>query len=111
MQKITLVSKEKVDVEKLIDIEVVSDFGTYRKVVPTRFGVLTILIYEEYYFRIGSDLSVTIISDVKDSGTTVEIIAAGGKDLMQGVSLGAEKKALKGFTDVLIKEGFEVKEN
>ncbi|RIA66504.1 hypothetical protein EI71_01616 [Anaeroplasma bactoclasticum] len=111
MEKIVLFSKESVDIDKIIDIELASDFGKYKRVIPAKWGVITILIYEEYYMRIESDLSVTIISDKRDSGTRVEVISAGGKKGMLAISAGAEKKAIMKVVDILKNEGFEVQED
>lgn len=112
MQKLLLVKEAKVDVEKLIPLDIMSDTGaSYKKQIPTRYGVTTILMYEEYYGRINSDLSVTVISDMRDNKTTVEIISAGGKTGMIGVSYGAEKRAAKNIAEVLIHEGFELVED
>lgn len=111
MQKLLLRANKKVDVEKIIPLEIESDSGTYRKIFPTKWGVITILMVEQYFSRINSDLSITIISDMRDEETTVEIIAAGGKSGVLLASRGAEKKACKNIADELIKEGFEIKEN
>jgi hypothetical protein len=111
MEKLVLKIDKKVDVEKLIPLDIMSDTGAfYKKQIPTKYGVTTILMYEEYYGRIKSDLSVTVISDMRESQTTVEIISAGGKLGVMEVSFGAEKKAAKNIAEILMHEGFEVVE-
>lgn len=110
MKKMVLHIDKKIDVEKLIPLDIMSDSGSYRKQIPSRWGVVTILMYEEYYSRINSDLSVTIISDMRDNETTVEIISAGGKVGLGEFSYGAEKRAAKNIAEVLIHEGFEIVE-
>jgi len=110
MEKVKLTGDLKVDIKAIAEVELNGDFGTFEKLVQTPWGFVKILIYEEFYFRIGSDLSVTIIYEEKSSETEIEIISAGGKDGIQGVSFGAEKKALTGITRRLIKEGFTLVE-
>ena len=88
MYKVKLYIEGKADGEKIANIELFGDYETYKNVIATKWGVLTILMYEVFFFRIRSDLSVTIISDERERGTTVEVIAAGGH------GLGAEKSAI-----------------
>lgn len=109
VHKVKMFFEGKVDVEKIANIELSGDFGTYKNVIATKWGVLTILMYEEFFFRIGSDLSVTIIADERAKGTTLELIAAGGHALGDA-TFGSEKAALKDLIKRFEGVGFEVKE-
>ena len=40
---------------------------------------ITIYITEEYYFRINSDLTLTVIVEETKNETTVEVVCSGGK--------------------------------
>jgi len=56
----------------------------------------TVYILEDYYFRINSTLSVTLIISKKNSNSVeLHIVASGGKEGIFGFSYGAEKSALK----------------
>lgn len=110
MERIKLSSTNKVNIKAIAEVELNGDFDTYERLIQTPWGFVQILIYEEYYFRIQSDLSVTVIYEEKNDITEIEIISAGGKDGIQGISFGAEKHALTRMSKRLIKEGFDVVE-
>ena len=56
----------------------------------------TIFILEEYYLRIESNLTITVIFDKTDEDTIeINAIASGGKTGMLQFTWGAERKALK----------------
>jgi hypothetical protein len=55
-----------------------------------------VYILEDYYFRINSTLTVTVIISKKTSNSVeLHIVASGGKEGIFGFSYGAEKSALK----------------
>ena len=55
-----------------------------------------VYILEDYYFRINSTLTVTVIISKKISNSVeLHIVASGGKEGIFGFSYGAEKSALK----------------
>jgi hypothetical protein len=64
-------------------------------------GCLHVYISEEYYFRIGSNLTTTLIVNETDSNCTIEFISSGGGDGMAGTTWGAEGKSLKVFFEFL----------
>ena len=56
----------------------------------------TVYILEDYYFRINSTLTITLIISKKNANSIeLHIIASGGKEGIFGFSYGAEKSALK----------------
>ena len=111
MKKLVLRKEEAVDIEKLIDAKIETDSGVYKKVFPTKWGIITLLIFERYYHRIDSDLSITVISDKRDTETTVEIIEAKEKTSVLQFDFAAEKSATKSIAGILINDGFEILED
>ena len=107
MEKVKMFYEGKVDVAKIANISIASDYGTYKNVIATKWGVLTILMYEQYFYRVESDLAVTIIADERANGTTLEIIAAGGHHGLLGVTIGSEKSAVKEVMKKFQEVGFE----
>ncbi len=58
-----------------------------------------IFILEEYYYRIESNLSITVIFDkIDDNSVEINAISSGGKTGIIQFSWGAERKALKKLT-------------
>ena len=66
---------------------------------------ITIFIGEEYFFRINSTLTVTVIVEETADKTTVDVISSGGKTNMW-FSYGAEKSAVKRIVKMLKGYGF-----
>ena len=59
----------------------------------------TIFILEEYYFRIESNLSITVVFDeIDENSVEINAIVSGGKTGIFEISWGAERKALKKLT-------------
>jgi hypothetical protein len=59
----------------------------------------TVLVLEQYYIRIESNLSITIIFDkISKNSIEVSIIASGGKHGLFEISWGAERSAIKKIT-------------
>lgn len=110
MKRVRLEGPQKVDIKAIADVELNGDFGTHERLFKTPWGFVKILLYEEYYFRIESDLTVTVIYEEKQDKTEIEIISSGGKVGIGAISYGAEKAALTGLTKRLIKEGFTLVE-
>ena len=111
MKKYALISKEKVDVEKIF-----RDYFSKRYVPEKSIFIdhidkneckVTIIIAEFYYFRINDNLSTTIIVEENPGEMSIKVIASGG-----GVdgdplgSLGAEKNAGKRIVKLLEENGF-----
>lgn len=110
MERIKLSGTNKVNIKAIAEVELNGDFDTYEKLIQTPWGFVQMLIYEEYYFRINSDLSVTVLYEERNGLTEIEIISAGGKEGILGLSFEAEKQALTRLSKRLIKEGFTVVE-
>ena len=67
--------------------------------ISNNHNTTTILILEEYYFRIESNLSITVIFDkIDDNSIEINAISSGGKKGIMQFSWGAERKALKKLT-------------
>jgi len=59
----------------------------------------TIFILEEFYFRIESNLTITVIFDkIDDNSVEINAISSGGKTGIMQLTWGAERKALKNLT-------------
>ena len=70
--------------------------------ISNKHNTTTIFILEEYYYRIESNLSITVIFDnVDDNSVEINAIASGGKKGIIQFSRGAEKKALKKFNSII----------
>ena len=67
----------------------------------------TIFIAEDYYFRISSTLTVTVIVEETADKTTVDIVSSGGKMGLFGISHGAEVSAVYRIVELLEENGFE----
>ena len=67
--------------------------------ISNNHNTTTIFILEEYYFRIESNLSITVIFDkIDDNSVEINAIVSGGKKGILEISWGAERKALKKLT-------------
>ena len=67
--------------------------------ISNNHNTTNIFILEEYYFRIESNLSITVIFDNTDDNLIeINAIASGGKKGILEFSWGAERKALKKLT-------------
>jgi hypothetical protein len=70
----------------------------------TNEGKTIILIAERFYFRIESNLAATIIIDPIDKNRyQIDIIVAGGKHGLLGVTYGAEGSMLRRIKNVFLK--------
>ena len=69
----------------------------------------TIFIAEEYYLRINSTLTLTVIVEESAYGKSVDIISSGGKSGLLGLSYGAEQSAVKHIINLLKANGFTEK--
>ncbi|MFX0006003.1 MAG: hypothetical protein ACFFAV_04650 [Candidatus Hermodarchaeota archaeon] len=69
----------------------------------TNEGKTIILIAERFYFRIESNLAATIIIDPIDKNRyQIDIIVAGGKHGLLGVTYGAEGSMLRRIKNVFL---------
>ncbi len=111
MRQISLHSKKiKTNIRNLILEQIDEKDGLYEKTITYGENSVTIYIYEEYFFRINSTLSVTIILEQNDLDTNISLIASGAKVGIADLSYGTEKSALKPLIDKFIELGFEIEE-
>ena len=105
-----LISQNNVDIESIlsdwISSNLLSDDGIFIKRIEKQDCKITIFIFENYYFRINSTLTLTVIAEKTVNGTTVEIVSSGGKEGFYGLSYGAEKSAVKRIVKLLKENGF-----
>lgn len=109
MIKNRLVLQNKAETEsilsKFFSSVVNSTDGLFTKKIKFEDRKIIIFIAEEYYYRIKSNLTLTVIVEETADKTTVEIISSGGKGDW-GVSFGAEKSAAKHVVQLLKENGF-----
>ena len=104
-----LFSREKIVIEEVLNPQNLSNMpdNVYVKKVRTDNRKITVYIAEDYYLRIGSTLTVTVIADETPEMTTVEIISSGGKGGRFMLSWGAEKSAVNRIVEILVENGFK----
>lgn len=105
MRRIGLISQNKADIESILS-EAFPAEDRYFKVIECGDCKITVFIAEEYYFRINSDLTLTVIAEETADETTVEIISGGGKEGLLGFSYGAEKSAERRIVNLFKENGF-----
>ena len=82
------------------------DNNNFKKKHVSNGETINIYVYERYFFRINSNLAITIISTEKNDSTTIELISAGGCDGLFLEDLGAEASSIKEVIKILKKDGF-----
>ena len=93
---------DRVDLDSII-AEIHRETNTLYR-YSTNEGKTIVLVAEKFYFRIESNLAATIIIDPYDeSRYQVDIIVAGGKHGLLGVTWGAEGSMLKRIKNVFLK--------
>lgn len=100
----------KTNIRSIIAEEIGSQNDVYEKCITYQDHSVTIFIYEEYFFRIKSTLSVSIILEQDENGSKVELISSGAKIGLMDITYGAEKAALKPIIEKLIEIGFVIDE-
>ena len=83
----------------------VSADSLFTKKIESENSKIIIFIAEAYYYRIKSNLTLTVILEETADKTTVEIISSGGKSSL-GISFGAENNAVKRIVQLLKENGF-----
>ena len=110
MRKNRLISQNKVEIESVLNdwfsSNVFSEDGVFIKRIEGKNCKITIFIAEDFYFRINSTLTLTVIVEETADKTTVEIVSSGGKTRLSGFSYGAEKSAVKRIVRLLKENGF-----
>lgn len=106
MEKNTLISRNKVEIEKILCELFTSNDSVFTKKIEYGDCKITVFIVEDYYLRINSNLTLTVIVEETADKTTAEIISSGGKVGLGGLSYGAEKRAAKSIVKLLKENGF-----
>lgn len=109
MRKNRLVSQIKVDTESILYkwfSSVLSGDNFFIKTITLENSKVIIFIAEEYYFRINSNLTLTVIVEETSDKATVEVISSGGKTGLWGLTYGAENSAAKRIVRLLKENGF-----
>ncbi len=110
MIKSKLISQNNMEIEGVLSdwlsSNILSDDGFFIKRIKKQDYKITIFIAEDYYFRINSTLTLTVIVEETDNETTVEVVSSGGKEGILGFSYGAEKSAVNRIVELLRENGF-----
>ncbi len=104
MIKRRLILQNKAETESILR-DWFSSNGVFIKKIESGNSKIIIFIAEEYYYRIKSNLTLTVIVEETSDKTTVDVISSGGKTSM-GFSYGAEKSAMKDIVQLLKEKGF-----
>lgn len=101
---------KKTNIRNIIAEEIADQNDIYEKTITYQDRSVTIFIYEEYFFRINSMLSVSIILELDDNGSKVELVASGAKIGLMDITYGAENASLQPIVDKLVEVGFIIDE-
>lgn len=101
----------KTNIRSIIVDELGDKEELYEKSITCNNCYITVYVYEEYFFRINSTLSVTVILEQKEDGSVVDLISSGAKIGLGDITYGAEKASLKPLVEKLIEAGFEINES
>ena len=115
MERIRLISQNKVNIESILSdwlssntfSSMFSEDEVFTKKIEGKNSKITIFIAEDYYFRISSTLTVTVIVEEAADKTTVDIVSSGGKMGLFGISRGAEESAVLRIVELLEENGFK----
>ena len=114
MERIRLISRNKAEIESILSdwfssntfSSVLSEDDVFIKRIKGKNSKITIFIAEDYYFRISSTLTLTVIVEETADRTTVDIVSSGGKIGLFGISHGAEESAVLRIVELLEENGF-----
>ncbi len=110
MNRITLKTKKIVTLDEIIKKYIDSEFleNTYTTLIEAKDYISHIYIFEQYFLRIGSYITITLITKEELANTTVEVIASGGGNEFGKLSAyGAEISAIKSVSKYLSSFGFD----
>lgn len=109
MKIVTLHSNiNKTNIRSIIADEIDNQNEVYEKCVTYQDCSVTLFIYEEYFFRINSTLTVSIILEQDENGSKVELISSGAKIGLADITYGAESASLKPIIEKLLEIGFVI---
>ena len=69
------------------------------------------LVYEKYYFRVGSYVGATVVLTEHNQMQTACVVASSGGNGMENISLGANRNYAKACVQVLESCGFSIAES
>ncbi len=67
---------------------------------------ITLLVYEKYYMRVGSYVSLTVLIVEDETGQTIELIGSGGGNGIFGIDWGANSAFAESAKLILSEKGF-----
>ena len=109
MRSSKLITNYNVDIEKILNdwfsSYTVSDDGVFIKKIIEPKRKIMIFIAEDYYLRITSTLTLTVIVEQTIDQIFVEVVSSGGR---MGYSSGAEDSAVNRVVKFLKAYGFSV---
>lgn len=110
MKNIRLISRNKTNIVNTLNewfsSNMLSENENFIKEIENENCKVTVFIAEDYYYRINSTLTLTVIVEAVADKTTVDIIASGGKTGLLGFSYGAEGSVVKRVVKLLEENGF-----
>lgn len=110
MNSLSLKTKKIVNLEGIIKKYIDSESleNTYTTLIEAKDYISHIYIFEQYFLRIGSYITITLITKEELANTTVEVIASGGGNEFGKLSAyGAEISAIKSVSKYLSQFGFD----
>ncbi len=114
MKEIKLKIDKRFETKFIIKKELELDSDIKRNLITKQFksGSKTtyFYMYEEYYKRTNSDLTVTLFVLETPDFTEIEMYSSGGGVGISSSSFGSEAASLKAFKKLFIEEGFYVVE-
>ena len=112
MRSSKLITNYNVDIEKILNdwfsSNTVSDDGVFIKKIIEPKRKIMIFIAEDYYFRITSTLTLTVIVEQTIDQIFVEVVSSGGESGFLGHSSGSEDSAVNRVVKFLKAYGFSV---
>ena len=108
-----LVLNDRCDIKSIVkkEIEIVlageNKKYYYKGIKASGTKATHLFIYEEYYLRTNSDLTVTVVAETDNDKTVVELISSGGGVGFISSNFGTEKSSLKSLYSKLTELGFE----
>ncbi len=112
MRSSKLITNYNVDIEKILNdwfsSYTVSDDGVFIKKIIEPKRKIMIFIAEDYYLRITSTITFTVIVEQTIDQIFVEVVSSGGESGLLGYSSGAEDSAVNRVVKFLKAYGFSV---
>lgn len=109
----SLIGNKSKNINELTDIlkEKVEGELIYEKIRSGPGFVLTVLIFEEYFFRTASFAGLTLVLLETDDIQRADIIGSASGAGIFNISLGADKAIVCPVVDLLLNYGFRIDEN